>query len=50
MPAADAIGELFEGLDRDELELHVGITADIYEALRTSSDAAVRAVNVATGG
>lgn len=50
MPAAEAVAELFGGLDRDELELHVGITADIYQALRTSSDAAVRAVNGATGG
>lgn len=33
-----------------ELELHVGITADAYEALRESPDAAVRAVNAATGG
>lgn len=50
MSAADAVAELFEGLDRHELEMHVGITSGIYEALRTSPDAAVRAVNVATGG
>ncbi len=47
---ADAVAELFDGLARDELELHAGITQDVYNALRISSDAAVRAVNVATGG
>ncbi|MDX3215157.1 SDR family NAD(P)-dependent oxidoreductase [Streptomyces sp. ME02-6991-2B] len=48
--AADAVAELFDALERDEFELHAGLTKDIYEALRSSSDAAVRAVNAATGG
>jgi uncharacterized oxidoreductase len=50
MPAAEAVAGLFEGMQRNEPELHVGVTEDIYQALRHSSDAAVRAVNVATGG
>ena len=50
MPASTAIAELLEGLERDELELHVGTTRDTFQALRESSDAAVRAVNAATGG
>ena len=50
MPVPTAVAELFDGVERDELELHVGITKDAYEALRESSDAAVRAVNAATGG
>jgi hypothetical protein len=41
---------LFDGMEREELELHVGITEDIYQALRRSPDAAVCAVNAATGG
>jgi uncharacterized oxidoreductase len=48
--ASDAVAELFDALERDEFELHAGLTKDIYEALRSSSDAAVRAVNAATGG
>lgn len=47
---AEAIAELFEGLERDELELHVGITKSTFKLLAESSDAAVRAVNAATGG
>ena len=50
MPTATAGAELFKGLERDEFELHVGITKNAYQALRESSDAAVRAVNAATGG
>ncbi len=50
MPAATAVAELLAGLERGELELHVGITADVFQALRVSSDTAVRAVNAATGG
>jgi uncharacterized oxidoreductase len=48
--ASEAVSELFDALERDEFELHAGLTKDIYEALRRSSDAAVRAVNAATGG
>ena len=48
-PAA-AITELLDGMERDELELHVGITASTFKLLAESSDAAVRAVNAATGG
>jgi uncharacterized oxidoreductase len=48
--ASDAVAELFDALERDEFEIHAGLTKDIYEALRRSSDAAVRAVNAATGG
>jgi uncharacterized oxidoreductase len=47
---SEAVAELFDAVERDEFELHAGITKDIYEALRLSSDAAVRAVNGATGG
>jgi uncharacterized oxidoreductase len=50
MPADQAVADLFAGLERDELELHVGMTEAVYQALRQSSDAAVRAVNAATGG
>lgn len=50
MPAATAIAELLDGVERDELELHVGSTADLFRLLGESSDAAVRAVNAATGG
>lgn len=50
MSVATAVTELFDGLERDEFELHVGITNNAYQALRESSDAAVRAVNAATGG
>ncbi len=50
MPATDAVAALFDGMEREELELHVGMTADVHQALRRSSDAAVRAVNAATGG
>ncbi|AZM61978.1 hypothetical protein DMA10_11300 [Streptomyces sp. WAC 01420] len=50
MPATDAIAALFDGVEREELELHVGMTADVHQALRRSSDAAARAVNAATGG
>jgi hypothetical protein len=37
-------------VQRDELELHVGMTKHLYQVLRQSSDAAVGAVNAATGG
>jgi uncharacterized oxidoreductase len=47
---SDAVAELFDALERDEFEIHAGVTKDIYEALRRSSDAAVRAINAATGG
>lgn len=51
MPAVTAIAELLAGLERDELELHVGLTAEIFQALReSSSDVALRAANAATGG
>ena len=50
MPAATAIAELFDGLERDELELHIGVTASTFRLLGESSDAALRAVNAATGG
>jgi quinol monooxygenase YgiN len=50
MPASEAIAELFDGVERNELELHGGMTEDVHQVLRQSSDAAVRAVNVATGG
>ena len=50
MSAQDGVAALFAGLERDALELRVGISQHVYEALRTSSDAAVRAVNSATGG
>lgn len=46
----EAVAELFDALERDEFEFHAGITKNIYEALSLSSDAAVRAVNGATGG
>ena len=48
-PAA-SVAELFEGLQRDQLELHAGITESTFRLLGESSDAAVRAVNTATGG
>lgn len=48
-PAA-AVAELFDGLQRDQLELHAGITESTFRLLSESSDAAVRAVNAATGG
>ena len=48
-PAA-AVAELLAGLERDELELHVGITKSTFRLLGEASDAAVRAVNAATGG
>jgi uncharacterized oxidoreductase len=48
--ATDAVAELFDALERDEFEVHAGLTKNIYEALRISPDAAVRAVNAATGG
>lgn len=47
---ADAVAELSDGLERDELELHVAITKTTFQTLGESSDAAVRAVNAATGG
>lgn len=47
---SDAVAELFDAMERDEFEIHAGLTKDIYAALRTSPDAAVRAVNAATGG
>ncbi|UMG91638.1 hypothetical protein [Nocardioides sp. TF02-7] len=47
---ADAVDGLFLGLEHDDLEMQVGITRDVYEALRASTDAAVRAVNASTGG
>ena len=47
---AEAVAELLVGLERDELELHVGITASTFRLLSESSDAALRAVNAATGG
>ncbi|MEU0971393.1 SDR family NAD(P)-dependent oxidoreductase [Streptomyces sp. NPDC005917] len=50
VPASHAVAELFDALERNEFELHAALTKDIYEALRHSSDAAVRAVNAATGG
>ncbi|WP_249998565.1 SDR family oxidoreductase [Actinoplanes sp. M2I2] len=50
MPLGEAVAELLAGLERDELELRVGGSEDIYQALRQSSDAAVRIVNAATGG
>lgn len=48
-PAA-AVAELFDGLEHDELELHVGLTKRTFQLLSESSDAALRAVNTATGG
>ncbi len=50
VPAAEAVDEMLSGIERDILELHVGITKDAYATLKRSSDAAVRAVNAATGG
>lgn len=50
MSTQDAVAALFDGLERDELELRVPISQDVYDALRETSDAAVRAVNSATGG
>ena len=47
---ADAVAELSDGLERDELELHVAITKTTFQTLGESSDAAVREVNAATGG
>ena len=44
------ISALLAGLERDELELRVGISEDVYQALRASPDGALRAVNAATGG
>lgn len=50
MPARTAVDELMAGLERDELELLVGGSRQAYEALRESPDAAVQAINAATGG
>ncbi|MEJ2864788.1 SDR family oxidoreductase [Actinomycetospora flava] len=45
-----AVADLFAGLERDERELRVGGSEAVYQALRRSSDAAVRTLNAATGG
>lgn len=50
MPPVQAIDELLTGLDSDEDEIRVGAAEAIFRALATSSDAALRLVNEATGG
>lgn len=49
MSAADAIDQLISGLDSDEDELRIGASETVFRALATSSDAALRLVNRATG-
>lgn len=50
MSAAEAIAQLFAGLDSDQDELRVGAAETVFRALATSSEAALRLVNEATGG
>lgn len=50
MPAGEVAEALLAGLERDELELRVGPTEDLYQTYLKSPDAALTAVNALTGG
>ena len=50
VPPEDVARALLDGLERDELELHVGATADIYQLYPRSPEEALRALNTSTGG
>lgn len=47
---SEVITALIKGIEDNELELRVGVTEDIYQLLRSSPEAALRAGNALTGG
>ena len=49
MSPAEAAAHMMQGLAKDEYEMHIGITADLYATFLRSPEEAMRVVNAITG-
>ena len=50
VPPAEVADALLTNLEQDVLEMHVGITADMYQTYLKSLEQALRELNAVTGG